>query len=250
MLIWSKCDQSAVASAAAGIEICLVEFPRLRLTFSRREAAFYCQELPGFHLTDSTNVEEISLLVEKFPNAVLLKNDFNEYMIVMAAIAKPRQYRIRKKSSVFRLVFDYTDLEWCANCGEVTYFSYPIHISNAQLQCKSIAAVFYLLNVYLMTQNYKDAFQLISTCVCDRPLNRQESQIYEITQTLRDKLLVDSAACRLKLFFVTYGCREHMKYLYNIEEDLELYVQQIQNVSSECRLSPNEELFEKIKSAP
>lgn len=250
ILVWSK-TSPADANGSSGhhmLSIDVIELPRLRLTFKKTitknsEVLYLCVEQPGYYLCDLTTNREIKPLVQQLPNAILMKNDLGEYAVLMSAIAKPAQYRIKRKSPAFRMVFSYSDPEWIANCGEVTYFMYSVHISNTRLQSKSIAATFYLLIVYFMMQNYADAFQLISASVCDRALSAQEAQLYEVLQTLRDRVLVNSAACRLKLFFVTYGCSDHMKFQYNIEEDMQDYVSKALVVSSHCRLNADEELF-------
>ena len=60
---------------------------------------------------------------------------------------------------------------------------------------------------------------------------------------LEDDLLVDARACRLKLFFVTYGCQESMPIPFTYQDDMLNYITNFHLVSSYCRLSVEEEIF-------
>ena len=89
----------------------------------------------------------------------------------------------------------------------------------------------------LMTHKYKEAFRLIDSCVCDGVLTPQERQIYDVVTSIPDDLLIDARACRLKLYFVTYGCSDSMPFTANIEEDMLHYIANVKLVSAYCRLS-------------
>ena len=95
----------------------------------------------------------------------------------------------------------------------------------------------------LLTRKYKEAFRLIDSCVCDTVLTPQEQQILDVINNNPDDLLVDARACRLKLFFVTYGCSDVMSMKTNVAEDMLEYITNFSLVSSYCRLTTEEEIF-------
>eukprot|EP01031_Cornospumella_fuschlensis_P002939 gene2939-3668_t len=142
----------------------------------------------------------------------------------MSATAKPKQIKIKTETHAYKLMFALNDEEWITNTGENTHFVYHIHASGSHLQSKSVASTFYLLTLMFILRHYKEAFRLIDNCVCDRPLNDQERQIYQIIWSLKDSVPVDFYACKLKLFFITYGCSDMMPYESNVEEDYSKYI--------------------------
>jgi len=108
---------------------------------------------------------------------------------------------------------------------------------------RSIGSTLYLLVLRLMTRKYREAFALVESCVCDRNLTPQEQQIFKLIGEIKDDLHIDAIACRLKLFFVTFGCSDIMPYPFNFEEDIHNYVKYYRYVSSYCRLTIDEEVF-------
>ena len=92
-------------------------------------------------------------------------------------------------------------------------------------------------------RDYKTVFALIASCVCDTKLTPQEEQIFGIFSDIIDSVTPDVHACRLKLFFVSYGCREFMPFPFDVEEELVGYVSKIKHISCYCRLSVDEEAF-------
>lgn len=251
LLLWSTVDPATPLSPTTPFSIDLIELPRLRLSFERRNITtngaekihYYCVEQQGYYLAELDSLKGLRSLINRLPNTVVLRNDLGEYMLLMSAIAKPTQYKLRRGSNFYKLVFVRSDEEWINNSGEMTYFMYPVHASGTMLKSKSIAATLYLLTLYMMTENYREAFKLIDTCVCDRVLTVQEKQIYSLLGNIRNKLLLDSAACRLKLFFVTYGCSDIMPYPFDIDEDLLEYVSHYKSISIFCRLTVDQENF-------
>jgi hypothetical protein len=244
ILFWTK----SAGKDSMNATIDLIELPRLRLTFERKvveenQSRYYCIEQAGYYLTSCNNFPVVKNILSDLNAGIALKNDLGEHVVLLSCLSKPCQYRLRKGSSSFRLVYVRTDDEWVKTAGELTYFIFPVHLSGTMIQSKSIASTLYLLGLYLMTRNYQNAFRLIDNCVCDRPFTPQEAQIFRLFETIKDKVLVDGAACRLKLFFVTYGCTDIMPFPYNVEEDITRYINYYDLVSSHCRLSPDQESF-------
>ena len=247
VLAWSKSDPTV--EAAQGISIDVIELPRLQLTFEKVVSAkgvvrYMCVEQSGTFLTGYDESLRFGALLEGLPRAVLLSNADHEYFVLMPAIAKPVMVKALGTGPVaYTMTMSLTNKQWIANTGEGTYFIYPVHSSGCFLSSRSIASSLYLLVLRMMSRNYRDVFRLVESCVCDRPLSPQERQIYDIVGTIQDSYNPDANACRLKLFFVTYGCSDVMPYPFDVEEEYAAYVSKIRFVSSFCRLSPDEEIF-------
>ena len=248
VLAWSKSDPNA--SPNAPISIDTIELPRLRLTFEKKVSAttgqvqYVCVEQSGMYLTGYDDSLRFADLLEGLPRAVLLTNVDNEYFVLLPAIAKPVLTRaLGSGPATYNMVMSMTNKLWLANTGEAAYFTYPIHSSGCFLSSRSIASSLYLLVLRLMSRNYRDAFRLIESCVCDNVLTPQEKQIYDVIGTIKDDFHPDVHACRLKLYFVTYGCSDVMPYQFAVDNELVGYVTKIRLVSSYCKLSPDEEIF-------
>lgn len=242
-LFWTK----TIDGGKSPIDV--IELPRLRLTFQRLlepetgKYRYYSLEHAGYYIAETNSIKNLTRVLNGLDNAVVLRNNLGEAMVLLSALAKPSQFRIKKNSPAFRIVYSYADVEWNNNSSEVSYFIYPVHLSNTKLQSRSIASTLYLLTLLLMGRNYGEAFHIMDICVSDRPFNPQEQQIYDVLTSIRDRLLVDSAACRLKLFFVTYGCSDIMPYKSDLADDVKEYVTKFELVSASCRLTFEEESF-------
>ena len=92
-------------------------------------------------------------------------------------------------------------------------------------------------------KKYDEVFKLIEMSVCDVPMTNQEAQIYILIADISGGSEPDAHACRLKLFFITYGCSDVMPYPFEVGREYIGYVQKFRHVSSRCRLSHNEEAF-------
>ena len=254
ILAWTKSDPTV--TPAQGISIDLIELPRLQLTFekavsSKGEVRYMCMEQSGMFLAGYDESLRFGSLLEGLPRAVLLANADHEYFVLMPAIAKPTLVRGAKTTVPATAVVTYTTLmamnnsRWLANCGDgdSAYFIYPVHSSCCFLSSRSIASSLYLLVMRLMSRNYRDAYRLIESCACDRLLTAQERQIFDVIGTIKDNYHPDAHACRLKLFFVTFGCNDVMPYPFDVEKEYVAYTSRIRMVSSYCRLSPDEEIF-------
>jgi hypothetical protein len=242
MIAWSKTDPGT--NASTGVD--LIELPRLRLSFEKVVAPdgsvkFTCPEISGHHVAACTPDLKFRSLLDGLPNAVLLANQDNEYSVLIPATVRPGLASNAKQS--FKLTCSMMDQNWVENTGDSTYFIYPVHSSGCFMSSRSIGATLYLVVLRLLTRNYTEAYRLIESCVCDRPLTAQERQIFELIGNNPDALLADNYACRLKLYFVTYGCADAMPYKFNVEEDIYNYVNCYRLVSAACRLTADEEIF-------
>jgi hypothetical protein len=246
ILAWSRSDPTA--SASTDISIDVIELPRLRLTFEKKidgggKVRYMCVEQSGMFLAGYRPELPFADLLDGLPRAVLLANADHEYYVLMPATAKPAFKEQPTSPPTYVLVTSLTNQKWLENTGESAYFIYPIHSSGSFLYSRSVASSLYLLVLRLMGRRYRDAFRLIESCVCDSAMTPQEQQIFEVMTFIKEDLHPDANACRLKLYFVTYGCADIMPYPHNMSQELLAYISKIKLVSSYCRLSPEEEIF-------
>lgn len=244
IVAWSKVEPTTLNQ---NISIDLVELPRLRLTFEKRSDSdgkirFYCLEQSGLYLTGYNDDLKFKRLIEGIPNVILLRNMDNEHFALLPATAKPFPMKVKGHKNTYKVSFLTSDDSWLAQTGESTYFVYPIHPSGCFMSSRSVAASLYLLALRLMTKKYEDAFGLIESCVSDVQMTDQEKQMYELLADIKDDLSADMHACRLKLYFVTYGS-EIMVYPFKVEEEMVGYLTKLKHISAKCRLSPDEEYF-------
>ena len=245
ILAWSKTDPSG---GGKSISIDLIELPRLRLTFEKVVqpgglVKYVCLEQSGTFIANYADSLKYKDLIDGLPRCILLANVDQEYFLLLPATAKPYQIKSKGSKHSYRLVSTLTDIDWLANTGESSYFVYPIHSSGCFIASRSIASSLYLLALRLMTNKYKEAFRLIESCVCDSILTPQERQIFDAISDIKDDLSVDARACRLKLYFVTFGCSDVMPLKHNVEEDMLAYLTNFRILSAFCRLSTEEEIF-------
>lgn len=230
------------------LSIDLIELPRLGLTFVKRVAGdgkvrYFCQEQNGLFITGYKSDMKCASLMEGLPRSILLSNSDNELFVMMPAIAKPMLWKTRKGKDETVFTTSLSNQDWIANTGESTYFLYPIHTSGTFMSSRSVGSSLYLLVVLMMTRRYKEAFAVIESCVCDIPFTKQEQQIFDLIATVTDNLHVDLHACRLKMYFVTFGCSENMPYPFDVVDDMLNYTNRFKSVSAACKLAPEEEAF-------
>lgn len=244
IVAWSKVEPT---QSNPSVSIDLIELPRLRLTFEKRNDSdgkmrYYCLEQSGLYLTGYTDELKFKRLIEGIPNVILLRNMDNEHFALLPATAKPFPMKVKGNKNTYKVSFLTSDDSWLAQTGESTYFVYPVHPSGCFMSSRSVAASLYLLALRLMTKKYEDAFGLIESCVSDVQMTDQEKQMYELLADIKDDLSADMHACRLKLYFVTYGS-EIMVYPFKVEEEMVGYLTKLKHIAAKCRLSPDEEYF-------
>jgi hypothetical protein len=227
----------------------LVELPRLHLTFEKRlgsagNVRYFCVEQSGLFLSGYRESLGFSRLLHDLPHAVLLSNNDAEYFILLSCTSKPLMHRTVTDPPSTTLTVTKCDKIWNSKTSaESSYFLYPVHASGAFLSSCSVASSMYLLLFRMVMSNYKEAFKLIESCICDRVMSAQEQQIYTAICELKYDVHPDAHAFRLKLFFVTYGCISIMPYPYIVEDEIVAYISKFSSISACCRLSYEEEAF-------
>jgi hypothetical protein len=242
LLAWSRSNP-----AEGPVSIDVVEIPRLRLTFEKvvkdTGVRYICIEQNGLTLAGYKDHLRFRDVLDGLPQAVLLCNDDEEFFVLNSGAARPILFKSKDGKNSDVLALARTDKEWYQNAGESAYFVYPIHSSGCFISSRSISSTLFLLLVRLLVGNYKESFKLIESCVCDRPLTVQEKQIYDVISQLKYDVHPDAHACRLKLFFVTFGCSDIMPYPFCVEDEILAYIIKFWAISAYCRLSYEEEAF-------
>ena len=243
ILAWSLNDPSE-----GPVTIDLIELPRLRLTFEKRQGSkgfirYFCIEHGGLYLAGFKESLGFHSLLYDLPHAVLLSNDDADYFVMLSGTSKPIIFRTSETPPSSILTVTKSDADWVEKAAESAYFLYPIHSSGCFMASKSVSSSLYLLLFRLLMGNYPEAFKLIESCVCDRPMTPQEHQIYSVISEMKYDIHPDANACRLKLYYVTYGCTDVMPYKFNVEDEIYTYIYHFDAVSCSCRLSHDEEAF-------
>ena len=96
--------------------------------------------------------------------------------------------------------------------------------------------------MYFITGCYREVFKMVESCVSEE-LSPEELQIFSQLEFLGNDYHPDAHACRLKLSVVTIGLGEGMRCPWSLSEETSEYVRKHGQVSSACRLTPNEELI-------
>lgn len=244
VLAWSKTDPTK----GGGIQIDLIEFPRIHLTFEKKSGPdgtlrYYCLEQSGLFLAGNNIEAKNKHLLDGLPHAVLLENEEDEDFVLLPATSKPTILKVMGDKYSYQLSLNRMDEQWLMNTGETGFFVYPVHSSGGFLSSKSVSSTLYLLLFRTLMRKFNEAFRLIETCVCDTALTPQEQQIYDSFCDIKDTLYPESHAMRLKLFFVSYGFDHVMPFKFNYREEMFNYISRISRISSKCRLSPEEEMF-------
>ena len=84
---------------------------------------------------------------------------------------------------------------------------------------------------------------MIEMSVVDMKMTKQEAQIYCLIMDVSGGSEPEAHACRLHLFFITYGCSDSMPYPFDVGKEYLGYIAKFRYVSAKCRLSYTEELF-------
>jgi hypothetical protein len=244
VLVWSKKDPSS----GAGIQIDLIEFPRLHLTFEKRKSndgsfKYFCVEQSGLFLATTDLDMKNKHVLTGLPHAVLLCNTEGEYHVLLPATAKPTIIKVDGDKFSYQLSLNRMDEQWLQNTGETGFFVYPVHSSGGFLSSKSVASTLYLLLFRTLMRKFNEAVRLVETCVCDTAFTPQEQQIYAAFGSIDDTLHPETHAMRLKLFFVTYGFSDVMPFPFNYRTEMLYYIKRLRRISAPCRLSPEEEAF-------
>ncbi len=160
------------------MRVCLVELPRLKLSFVCRvedgKARFYCQELSGLFVTLERCPYSVKLL-EGLPCALLLTNAAKELYILVNATVKP----LRANQNEFfpsAQLLDRRDVTWITNLS-VPHYLYQVHISRRFLLMPSLSSMLYMLLLRMQARQYSEVFKIVNSCVSDTELTAEEKQV-------------------------------------------------------------------------
>jgi len=89
-------------------------------------------------------------------------------------------------------------------------------------------------------RDYEEVFRLADSIATDTVLNLEGLELFKLFENTSDDLHPDAHACRLKITLVTIDSSN--PYSWDITVEFARYIVKLDNVSSNCRLSPEEEL--------
>ena len=260
ILVWAKCDGHGNIEANSSGVVDLIELPRLNLSFSAKPdlnaghaMRFFCNDHAGFFISDTAaSCTLTQALLRGIPHGVLLENANDRTLsILLPAIAKPCA-KLHQGAGGFdapELVLDRCDETWLRNLRDprsrsLTHYLYPIHSSRSFLFTPTLASALYLILLRLISGNFDLAFRLADFCVADTQLSPDEDQLVEqLFEIQRDDVRTDAIACRLKLILVTSGTPMSDILNWNPATELAKYLNRLEHVSGNCRLTKEEEIL-------
>ena len=260
ILVWAKCDSNGNVQAHSEGVVDLIELPRLNLSFSAKPdpnaghaMRFFCNDHAGFFISDTAaSCTLTQALLRGIPHGVLLENASDRTLsILLPAIAKPCA-KLHQGAGGFdapELVLDRCDEAWLRNLRDprsrsLTHYLYPIHSSRSFLFTPTLASALYLILLRLISGNFDLAFRLADFCVADTQLSPDEEQlVQQLFEIQRDDVRTDAVACRLKLILVTSGTPMSSILNWNPATELAKYLNRLEHVSGNCRLTKEEEIL-------
>ena len=247
ILLWSR----SKGKINDEVEISIIELPRLKLRFSMKKSADNRMRLYSLDHDDLFISERYSkAITEKFTNSllhgILMENRFAEQFLLVPSYGL-HGIQIQSCPLSTTLVSYRSDKEWRKHV-KAPYYIYPIHQSGSFLVITSMASALYMIILRLLRRDYVQAARLITNSLPDSAFTAEESWILSHVKKTESDSHPDAHACRLRLALI---CIEHSPNTidWSVEEDLHNYLQKYSHVSSDCRLSYNEErlLIEHLK---
>jgi len=174
-------------------------------------------------------------MLRGIPHSLLLSNVRGEMQVLVPVIEPKRPTILTEPFSTFIVPF-FTPLELLSE----RYFLYPVHVSLSFLLTKGINSAVYLVLLRFLHRDYEDVFRLADSIATDTVLNPEGLRQFKQFNNTSDDLHPDAHACRLKITLVTIDSSN--PYSWDITVEFARYIVKLDNVSSNCRLSPEEEL--------
>lgn len=263
LLVWAKMED--LDSASMDIEreshaVCLIELPRLKITFQPRLDAdgtlrLYLTDHAGwfvsdrYTITDSSAMEEeggnsfakkqLEVLLKGMENSLVLENNSREVQVL---VANHDVYRPKIQGEPFttQLVFDRGSLGW-QQAVDMRYYLYPVHTSFSFLIRPTLSSTLYMVLLRLLNREYVTAFRIADTCSVDVPFAAEENWIWAQFERTIEDLHPDAQATRLKLALAVQYSRTTNKCKWENHVELDGYLKKLPHISAACRLSYKEE---------
>ncbi len=139
------------------------------------------------------------------------------------------------------LVADCADDRWLY-FQPTRFYLYPVHVSRTFLLSPTLSSSLYLVLLRVLSRQYAEAFRLIAACQADLRFSDEEAYVAcEQFEALNNDSHPDCVACKLKLSLVTMHSGEMLPW--SVGTEYATYAQKLSHVSSQCRLSVEEELL-------
>ena len=251
ILAWARYDESADLGAAGALgheDLMLVSLPRLKLTFQARRidgvVRLYSVDHSDLYITNERDMLTNELLAG-IPHSLILSNSNGERSVLVAADV-PIRPSIRSVPFSTALVIQRNDKAWAAALDN-PYYVYPVHISLSFLYSTTLASALYLLLLRYLHRQYKAVVRLVDTVATDAMLTREErNTLMLLTATRRGSAHSpdehpDAHACLLQISLVMVDSPISLPW--DLTTQMAAYINKLAHVSSECRLSPSEELI-------
>ncbi|KAL3900577.1 MAG: hypothetical protein SGPRY_012436, partial [Prymnesium sp.] len=230
VLAWSSGEEAQLST---------VELPRLRLSFEVRTVGgkkrLYSHEHSGFYI--SMDASAAAPLLRGLPHAVVLQGDYGELALLVSSAAKPHL------TASGRVLLHRGDSSWLSALSQARHYLYPVHPSTTHLCSPTLASSLYLLLLYFLHAMHAEVFRLVDACTSDLELSPEERQIWEAFRQAEQHTAADACSARLKLHLIAHDTAA-MGSPWPTPMGLTLiqYVKQRHLVSTNCRLSVEEEV--------
>ena len=142
---------------------------------------------------------------------------------------------------------NHADEAWNA-AQDQHYFLYPIHVSMSFIMTRGLTSAMYLLLLRLLHRDYAAAFRLAESVASDSRFDPAARTIWQQLAIANQDQHPDCQACRQKLALVTIDSGEGTPWDLTINQSL--LTVKLEHVSSECRVSREEEPRPRLPPPP
>jgi len=197
----------------------------------------YSDDYDGYFISN-TRTPALEKLVDGLPHCLILENNDRDLFILVAG-SKPEIAPLSVLD--INMILDKSNKEWMDNMTTgARHYLYPVHLSQAFIFTQSLASALYMLLFKFIAHQYDYVFRMVSSCVSDTDLSKEEFQIFRILSLLNIDSHPDAHACRLKFSLATMA--SSMQCPWDVSMELEDYIRKVRVVSASCRLTSSEEL--------
>ena len=236
VLAWSTA--SADGSSAV---VDLLEFPRLRLSFTVADGKLWSNDQSGYFVSNFRS-DEINSLLGGIPNSILLEDTSRQRSILVPANAKPARPNDPRAPWATAVMLTRSDEDWLGNLSDVRHYMYPVHLSGTFVITTTLPSALYMLVLKWLSRKYEKAYAMIDSCLSDTQLSAEESQIFSLLSSVADDMHPDAVACRVKLLLATAASADTMPVSWILSDTMAYYSDVREHVAAACRLSVEEEL--------
>ena len=246
VLAWARFNEQADLRSATALsheDLHVVSLPRLKLTFQARRVGdrvrLFSVDHADLFVTNERSAETTELLVG-IPHSLLLSNSNGELSVLVPSVM-PVRPKISIVAFSTELVLDRSDKKW-EQALENPYYVYPVHVSLCFLSSTTLASALYLLLLRSLARQYHAVVQLVDTIASDTDLTAEEANSLAFLNSSRNSpdAHPNAHATRLKISLVMLD--SPVSPPWDLSQEMSAYVRKSRHVSSNCRLTAEEEL--------